>query len=137
MKTNSTETTQSRNGALTKKRQSGKILVYESLFTLNQNFEQILDALERLGRLGSFRQRLRREFIRDCQVAVRETRAWTNFELTHIMQAVEEREWGHFGRLRRQLEHPDDVPPAAELIQELPLALAKKPDSKRKTMGRR
>jgi hypothetical protein len=132
MKTNCTETTQSRKGPLPKS-QSGRLLVYESLFTLNQNFEQILDGLERLGGLGPFRKRLRREFIKGCQLAVRETRAWANFELTHIMQAVEENEWGRYGRLRRRLENPGDVPAAAELAKDVPLARANKPGSRRKT----
>ena len=114
MKMNSTETTQSRKGALAINRKPGRLFIYEALFNLNQEFEQVLETLERLERLSLFRPRLRREFVRACRVTVEETRAWANFELTHILHGVEERDWSRFGRLRRQLENPDDVLVAEE-----------------------
>jgi hypothetical protein len=102
MKTNKAETIRSRRGTSAKKRKPEKLLIYEALFTLNQEFEQVLETLERLESLRMFRPRLRRKFIRACRVTVEETGAWTNFELTHLMQAVEESDWNRLGRLRRQ-----------------------------------
>jgi hypothetical protein len=109
MKTNRSETIQSRKRTLSNKRKRGKLLIYEALFTLNQEFEQVLETLEGLEPLKTFRPRLRREFIRACRVTVEETRAWANFELMQVLQAVEERDWSRYGRLRRQLEDPKDV----------------------------
>jgi hypothetical protein len=67
----------------------------------------VLETLERLEQHSLFRQRLPRKFVRSCRVTVEETRAWANFELTHILEAAEQRDWSRFGRLRGQLEKPN------------------------------
>ncbi len=75
MKKNRTETVQPRKGSFAKKRASEKLLIYASLLTLNQEFEQVLETLERLKQLRLLRPRLRREFIRACRVTIeRDTR---------------------------------------------------------------
>ena len=117
MKTNSTETIRSRKGTLAIKPKSGKLFIYEALFTLNQEFEQILETLERLEQLREFRPRLQRKFLRTCRVTVEETRAGANFELVHILQAIEERDWSRFGSLRLQLAHPNSVLVQAERMK--------------------
>jgi hypothetical protein len=114
MKSNGAETIKSRKGISAMKRKPDKDLLYEALFTLNQQFGQVSETLERLSRLPSFRQRLRRRFIRASEAAVKETRAWANFELMHSLLNQEERDWARFGRLRRQLQEANDVLDEAE-----------------------
>ena len=86
-----------------------KFRAYETLFTLNQAFENILVDLQQLQRLPFFR----REFLREFQVMVEETRACVNFELVEAMHSREQDDWTRFGRLRQQWEKryrdPNDV----------------------------
>ena len=51
MKTNSSEKIQSRS---VKDREPGRLLAYEALFKLNQEFEQVLETLDRLKQIGLF-----------------------------------------------------------------------------------
>ena len=86
-----------------------KLLAYQTLFTLNQAFENVLADLQRLQRLPFFRS----EFLREFQVMVEETRACVNFELVEAMHSREQDDWTRFGRLRqkweKRLQDPDDV----------------------------
>src|SRR5216684_796376 len=77
-----------------------KLLAYQTLFTLNQAFENVLADLQRLQRLPLFR----REFLQEFQVMVEETRACINFELVEAMHSREQDDWARFGRLRIQWE---------------------------------
>ena len=89
---------------------SQKLRVYETLHSLNQAFEQVLSNLEHLHDFPFFR----REFLREVQVVVEETRAWVNFDLIEVMHSREQDDWTRFGRLRLQCEKkyrdPNDVP---------------------------
>ena len=93
---------------------SQKLRVYENLFTLNQAFEQVLSNLRHLQEFPFFR----REFLREIQVVVEETRAWVNFDLIEVMHNREQNDWTRFGRLRLQYEKkyrdPNDVLTKAE-----------------------
>src|SRR5260370_16440667 len=77
-----------------------KLRAYETLFTLNQAFENVLADLQRFQRLPFFR----REFLREFQVMVEETRACINFELVETMHSREQDDWARFGRLRQKWE---------------------------------
>jgi hypothetical protein len=85
-------------------------LVYESLYTINRNFGQILQELERLAQLDWFG---RRAPLKSVGLAVRETRAWAMSEILDVLHQREEREWMRLGRLRnaqeKRLERGDDV----------------------------
>src|SRR5690242_2405375 len=89
---------------------SQKLGVYETLHSLNQAFEQVLSSLAHLHDFPFFR----REFLREIQVVVEETRAWVNFDLMEVMHSREQDDWTRFGRLRLQLEKkyrdPNDLP---------------------------
>ena len=90
-----------------------KTAVYGALSDLNRNLEQVLLDLERLKTLGMFRNRFKRESLATCQATIEETRAWLNFEVTETLHEREERDWAHFGRVRRRFEKksrdPHDV----------------------------
>src|SRR5437899_3663307 len=77
-----------------------KLHAYQTLFTLNQAFENVLADLQRLQRLPFFRP----EFLREFQVMVEETRACVNFELVESLHSREQDDWTRFGRLRQQWE---------------------------------
>ena len=105
-----------------------KLRVYETLYSLNQAFEQVLVDLGRLQQFPFFRHQRLRQF----QVVVEETRAWANFELVGVMRDREQNDWTRFGRLRRQWEtryqDPDDVATAAVGLKRKPA----KPAGKRR-----
>lgn len=75
--------------------------IYESLALIDRCFEQILQELERVEQLQSFR---RQAPIKSVQLAVKETRAWTMFEILEIQHPREEREWTRLGRMRSRQE---------------------------------
>src|SRR5712691_5248816 len=97
---------------------SQKLLAYQTLFTLNQAFENISADLQRLQRLPFFRP----EFLREFQEMVEETRACVNFELVEAMHSREQDDWTRFGRLRQQWEKhhrdPNDVLIEAERLKQ-------------------
>jgi hypothetical protein len=72
-------------------------LIYESLYTINRSFEQILHEFRRLERVDWFR---RRPPIKSVHLAVREMRAWTMFEVLEVLHEHEERAWTRLGRAR-------------------------------------
>jgi hypothetical protein len=88
---------------------SQKLRVYETLHSLNQDFERVLSDFLRLQELPF----LRREFLNHFQVVMEETRAWANFEITEAMHQREQDDWARFGRLRHRWEKrytdPNDV----------------------------
>lgn len=94
-----------------------KVRAYETLFTLNQAFEQVLANLRSLQALPFFR----RDFLQEFQVMVEETRACVNFELVETMHSREQNDWTRFGRLRQKWEKryrdPQDVLIEAERLR--------------------
>jgi hypothetical protein len=74
---------------------AGKLVVYETLYALNRDFEQVLVHLERLQELGMFARHLGNVF----PLTVQETRAWANFEVVQALQPREQEDLTHFGRL--------------------------------------
>jgi hypothetical protein len=72
-------------------------LIYESLYTINRSFELIIEELRRLQRVDWFRGR---SPIESVELAVRETRAWTMFEVLEVLHEHEECAWTRLGRVR-------------------------------------
>ena len=86
-----------------------KARCYEVVAELNRGFEQVLEDLARLKDLRLLRPGLGRAL----QFALEETRAWSNFEALERLHQREERDWGHYGRLRsaweKKYSDPQDV----------------------------
>ncbi len=84
--------------------------LYEALYEVNRSFDQVLQELERLQRFELFR---RHQFLKSCQLAVQETRAWATLEILEILRDREESDWARFGRLRgareKTLGDPGDI----------------------------
>jgi hypothetical protein len=78
------------------KHPAGRLLVYESLYALNRDFEQVLAHLARLQELGVFRHR---DFGNVFPAIIQETRAWANMELVEALQPLEQEDLTHFSRL--------------------------------------
>jgi hypothetical protein len=74
---------------------AGRLVVYETLYALNRDFEQVVAHLERLQELGMFERYLGNVF----PIIVQETRAWANFEVFETLQPREQEDLTHFGRL--------------------------------------
>ena len=77
------------------KHPAGRLLVYESLYALNRDFEQVLADLARLQELGVFE----RDFGNVFPAIIQETRAWANMELVEALQPLEQEDLTHFSRL--------------------------------------
>ena len=86
-------------------------LVYESLWIVNQGFEQILRELAQLQKSNWFRGR---RVIKSVDLAVRETQAWATFEILEVLHERVEREWTRLGRMRDRQEKADDARTPAE-----------------------
>ena len=84
-----------------KKDKMDESLAYDSLNTIARNFEEILKALDRLRQLDWFR---RRSPIKTLELAVRETYAWTLFEILEVLRERAESEWTNYGRMRSREE---------------------------------
>jgi hypothetical protein len=65
-------------------------LIYELLFNVNQSFDEILAGLERIQQHPWFRER---RLIQTVELAVRETQAWTTFEILEVLH--DDRREGH------------------------------------------
>jgi hypothetical protein len=87
-----------------------KSLAYEALSALNQNFDQVLQSLDRLRGLGLFNNRFRRDSLKTCQATIEETRAWVNFEVVEALHDREEHNRTRFGRIRYQVEKKFEDP---------------------------
>jgi hypothetical protein len=74
---------------------ANRLVVYETLYALNRDFEQVVAHLERLQELGMFERYLGNVF----PIIVQETRAWANFEVFEALQPREQEDLTHFGRL--------------------------------------
>ena len=88
---------------------SQKLRVYETLHSLNQDFERVLIDLKSFQEFPF----LTRDFLRHFQIVIEETRCWVNFEIAEAMQSREQHDWARFGRLRQRWEKryadPNDV----------------------------
>jgi len=73
-----------------------RLPVYEILFALNRDFEQVLADNARMQELGAFRQR---DLANIFRVLVQEMRAWANKELIEALKPLEQKDWIHFSRL--------------------------------------
>jgi hypothetical protein len=86
-----------------------KLLVYETLHALNQDFENVLANLRRLQEFPF----PSREFLKHFQIVVEETRAWANFAVVEVMHQREQDDRASFGSLRQRWEKrfadPNDV----------------------------
>jgi hypothetical protein len=85
-------------------------LVYESLCKVNRSFEEILREFERLKQFEWFRGP---SPIKSVELAVKETHAWTMFEILDVLQKRQENEWMRLGRIRatqdKRFERRDEV----------------------------
>jgi len=91
-----------------------KLRVYETLHSLNQDFEQVLADLKSFQEFPFFS----REFLNHFQVVIEEARCWANFEIAEVMHSREQHDWARLGRLRQRWEKryadPNDVLVEAE-----------------------
>ena len=72
-------------------------LIYDSLNVINRSFDEILQELEHLQHIDCFKRRVP---IKSVELAVRETRAWTMFEILEVLHEREESEWSRLGAKR-------------------------------------
>jgi hypothetical protein len=73
-----------------------RLPVYETLFALNRDFEQVLAHFERLQELGVLHPR---ELGNVFPAIIQETRAWANMELVEALRPLEQDDLTHFNRL--------------------------------------
>jgi len=87
------------------KHPAGRLLVYESLYALNRDFEQVLAHLARLQELGMFQHR---DFGKVFPAIIQETRAWANMELVEALQPLEQDDLTYFHRLHIDVLNEDE-----------------------------
>jgi hypothetical protein len=108
-----------------------RLPVYENLFAVNRDFEQVLVALARLQELGA----LQRDFGYIINVVVKKTRAWANMDIAEFLQEREEDASAWYDRLHARWEtrmrDPNDVLREAKLVMAKRRAAAARKKSKR------
>src|SRR5580658_9921556 len=87
-----------------KTKSTNELHTYEALNLINRSFRQILQELERLQQLHGFKGR---PTIKSVELAIKETRAWTLFEILDVLHQREEDEWTRFGRTRDRQEQAE------------------------------
>jgi hypothetical protein len=87
-----------------KSNNANELSIYEALNLINGSSGQILQELERLQQVDGFKGR---ESIKSVELAVKETRAWTLFEILDGLHQREEEEWTRFGRTRDRQEQAE------------------------------
>jgi hypothetical protein len=110
-----------------------RLPVYENLFALNRDFEQVLIDIARLEELGAFR-----DFGHIINVAVKRARAEINQDIAAFLQEREADAGAWWDRLHARWEKrmsPDDVLIEAKLLMEKRRAAAARKKGKRQ--GRR
>jgi hypothetical protein len=88
-------------GSPVKTDKTSAALIYDSLKVINRTFDQILQELKHLQQIDCFR---RKAPIKSVELAIKETRAWTMFEILDVLHEREESEWASFGRRRNREE---------------------------------
>jgi len=73
-----------------------RLAIYETVYALNRDFDQVVVHFERLQELGMFQQQ---DLGNIFPVIVQETRAWANMELVEALQPLEQDDWTHFNKL--------------------------------------
>jgi hypothetical protein len=108
-----------------------RLPVYENLFALNSDFDQVLTDLARLYELGAFPNDP--EHI--VSVIVKRTRAEANLDIAEFLQEREQDASAWYDRLHarweRKMKDPDDVLIEAKLLLEKRRAAAARKKSKR------
>jgi len=94
-----------------------RLPVYENLFALNRDFEQVLIALARLEKFGVFG-----DLGHITNVIVKKTRAQINMQIVAFLQAREEDAGAWWDRLHvrweKRMKDPNDVLIEAKLLLE-------------------
>ena len=78
------------------KQHASRLPVYETLYALNRDFDQVLVDLARLQKLGMFH---RPDLANIFPVLVQEIRAWANLVLVQALEPREKKDLYHFERL--------------------------------------
>ena len=84
------------------KKQSLKLRMYEHIYRLNQDVEDVLYDLKALQELHGFPRR----FLRACKGRVEQLRADVNRELTQVLGMCEAGDSAHFANFLAQMQRP-------------------------------
>jgi len=109
-----------------------RLPVYENLFALNRDFQQVLIALARLQELGA----IQRDFGHIFSIIVKKTRADANMEIAEFLQEREQDAGAWYDRLRRwwerRMRDPNDVLREAKLLMAKRRAAARKKNKRQR-----
>jgi hypothetical protein len=115
--------------------------VLESAESLNRAFDQVLNEVIRLNRMGFFWGGVSGRFLKTCRLSVEELRAWAIAEVTQDLLEWAEHDWGHYGVQRFPFEEkfrdPEDVLKQAERLKKERMSQAAQPVPRRSRAPRR
>jgi hypothetical protein len=114
---------------------------FEAAANLNLGSDLVLQEVGQLKKLGEFHHDFAGQFVKGCQFAVEELRAWAIFEVTEDLHRRAQHDWAHYGRLRLRWENkfrdPGDIlNEAARLEKRLAEDAPKKEFDKKKPKER-
>jgi hypothetical protein len=109
--------------------------VLESAENLNRAFDQVLNEVLRLKKMGFFWGEISDRFLKTCRLSVEELRGWAMAEVTQDFLEWAEHDWSHYGvqrfRFEEKFRGPEDVLKQAERLKKERERLAGKPRTKR------
>ena len=82
-------------------------------FNLNRAFDQVLQEIERLKRMGFFSGEVSGRIPRTCRLMVEELRGWAMSDMTIEIHETANSHWGRYGIQRYRFEQntrdPEDI----------------------------
>jgi predicted deacylase len=95
--------------------------LFERYGNLNRAFDQVLNEVEILRKMGVFWGQVSNRFPKTCRLMIEELRAWAIADMALDLHDSAERDWGRYGvqrvRFERKSKDSEDVLQAAERVQ--------------------
>jgi molybdenum cofactor biosynthesis enzyme MoaA len=87
--------------------------IFEAITNLNRAFDQVLQGVERLKRMGFFRGEISNRIPRSCRLMLEELRGWAVSDMTIEITDTANDDWNRYGIQRYRFEQntrdPEDV----------------------------
>jgi molybdenum cofactor biosynthesis enzyme MoaA len=87
--------------------------IFEAITHLNRAFDQVLQGVERLKRMGFFRGEISNRIPRSCRLMLEELRGWAVSDMTIEITDTANDDWNRYGVQRYRFEQntrdPEDV----------------------------
>jgi hypothetical protein len=85
----------------------------EAAANLNRGFDQVLNEVERLSRMGCFWGEVSKRFPKTCRLMLEELRAWAMSDIAQDIEKAADGDWSRYGieryRFEQKFRDPVDI----------------------------